>query len=66
MDHVDIKMFEERKLTPICLEKTTALYENVDEDTAMHLITRNIQEKVNYPPGIITQVVGSFLLARNV
>ena len=60
------KMFEERKLTPIFLEKTTALYENIDEDTAIHFITRNIQEKVNYPPGIITQVVGSFLLVRGV
>ncbi len=60
------KMFEERKLTPIFLEKTTALYENIDEDTAIHFITRNIQEKVNYPPGIITQVVGSFLLVRGI
>ena len=32
------KMFEERKLTPKFLEKTTAVYENIDEDTAMHLI----------------------------
>ena len=60
------KMFEERKLTPKFLEKTTAVYENIDEDTAMHLITRNIQEKVGYPPGIITQVVESFLLERSV
>jgi len=60
------KIFEERNLTPIVLEKTTALYENIDEETAIHFITRNIQEKVNYPPGIITQVVGSFLLVRGV
>ena len=60
------KMFEERNLTPIFLEKTKALYENIDEETAIHSITRNIQEKVNYPPGIITQVVGSFLLVRGV
>ena len=59
-------MFEVRKLTPKFLEKTTAVYENIDEDTAMHLITRNIQEKVGYPPGIITQVVESFLLERSV